>query len=69
MLFILAGFALLALVELPPLLMKGQKRALFAFLVIFFLALALTLLQSAGIVVPSVLLLCEKLFLTIGLHY
>lgn len=67
--WILMGFALLALLELPPLIRKGQRNAVVTFLVVFSLALALGLLQDAGITIPSVFTPWERLLRTLGLYY
>lgn len=69
MLLILAGFSLLLLLELPPLIRKGQKNAVITFLIVFFLALALGLLQDAGITIPSVFTPWERLLRALGLYY
>jgi hypothetical protein len=69
MILLLAGFTLLALIELPPLLFRREKRTLTAFLAVFFIGLVLSIMLVRGIEVPSILLLLDHFFRTLGLHY
>lgn len=67
--WILTGFALLALFELPPLFLRREKRTLTVFLIVFFLGLIASLMLKRGIEIPSILLLWGDFFRFLGLHY
>lgn len=63
------GFLLLALVDLPPLLRKRDRRAIVAFSIFFLAALAMALLQVFHVEVPSVLLLLGEGLKKLGIGY
>ncbi len=67
--WILTGFALVALIDLPPLLRRRDKRAVAAFLFLFGAALALSILQRLGVEIPSMMLLFDRMYKSIGLAY
>ena len=67
--WILTGFALVALIDLPPLLKRRDKRAVAAFLFLFGVALTLAVLQSLDVEVPSMMLLFDRMYKSIGLAY
>lgn len=69
MVWILGGFALIALIDLMPLIRRHNKRAVAAFLVLFVMALTLACLQNLGVEIPSVMNLLGDLFKSIGLAY
>lgn len=63
------GFLLLALVDLPPILQKQDRRAAIAFALFFLAALALALLRVFHVEVPSVLLLLGAGLKKLGIGY
>jgi hypothetical protein len=69
MALILIGFALIALIDLTPLIRRRSWRGLAAFLLLFVPALTLAILQVNGIQVPSVMILLWKALKAIGLSY
>lgn len=69
MVWILGGFALIALIDFAPLLRRRNKHAMAAFLVLFAMALALSVLQVLHVAVPSSMLVLDKLLKSIGLAY
>jgi hypothetical protein len=69
MVLTIIGFLLLALVDLPPLLRKRDRRAVVAFSIFFLAALALGLLRAFHVEVPSVLLLLGEGLKKLGIGY
>lgn len=67
--WILTGFALIALIDLPALVRRRDKRAIVAFLLLFGAALALSILQNLDVEVPSMMLLFDRMYKSIGLAY
>ena len=66
---ILAGFAVIALVDMVPLVSNHSSRGTLAFLLIFTPALALAVLQVNKVDIPSVLLLLGNLLKMVGISY
>ncbi len=69
MVLILIGFALIALIDLTPLIRRRSGREVTAFLFIFAAALTLALLQVNGVEVPSSMLLLDDALKALGLSY
>lgn len=67
--WIFVGFAILALLDLSPLILSRQKRTILAFLILFFAALALSVMLKIGVQIPSILIMMQSIFYSIGLHY
>lgn len=66
---VLIGFAAIALKDLIPLVRQRSKRGILAFLLLFLPALALSVLQAAGIEVPSFMALLGSAVKAMGLSY
>ena len=66
---ILAGFALIALVDLVPIIRKHSMRGVLAFLLFFIPALTLALLQVNKVEVPSILILLGDWLKALGISY
>lgn len=66
---VIAVFALIALIELRPLLRRRERRGVCAVLFLFVPALILALLQAGGAETPGVLQLLGKAFGALGLNY
>ncbi|HWS29768.1 MAG TPA: hypothetical protein VN512_06570 [Clostridia bacterium] len=69
MVLIIAGFTLIALIDLIPLLRKRSPRGVFVFLALFILGLSLAVLQTASVKLPSIMLTLETCIRTLGLGY
>lgn len=69
MVLMLIGFALIALIDLLPVIRRRSGRAVAAFLLLFTAALALSVLQVNGVEVPSAMLLLDDVLKTFGLSY
>ena len=69
MVWIVMGFLLIGLIDLRPLLAQRKLRAIAAFLVIFTLALVLTVLQKMNIKIPSAMFAWRDLLQWLGLTY
>lgn len=69
MAWILTGFALIALIDLMPLIRQRKGRAIAAFLVIFVVALPLAVLPALNIEVPSVMYAWRDFIRWLGLGY
>lgn len=69
MVWILGGFALIAFLDLAPLLRRHNKRAVAAFLFLFCIALSLAILQALGVKVPSTMMTLDALCKSVGLAY
>ncbi|MGI6214103.1 MAG: hypothetical protein ACOYIQ_06130 [Christensenellales bacterium] len=69
MLFVLVGFALIALFDLAPLVKRGSKKGVTAFLFIFGLALIMAVLNNVKISIPSVVEMLSDFFVKIGIGY
>ncbi len=69
MALILAGFALIALIDLRPLIRRRSGRAVVAFFLLFIPALTLSVLRACKIEVPSVMLLMGDALRALGLSY
>ena len=65
----LLGFLLIALKDLTPIVKSRSKRTAAAFFLLFIPALILAVLQVRGVQVPSLQLLVEGAFRSLGLHY
>lgn len=63
------GFLLLALLDLPPILRKQDRRAAIAFALFFLAALAMALLRVFHVEVPSILLLLGTGLRKLGIGY
>lgn len=68
-LLLLIGFALIALIDLVPLLRRRSWRAAAAFLFLFAAALTLSVLLVNGVKVPSVLILLGDAVRALGISY
>ena len=66
---ILAGFALIVLVDLIPIIQKRSGRSAFALLLFFIPALVLAVLLQLKIEVPSLMLLLGNLLKMLGINY
>jgi len=66
---ILAGFALIAIIDLLPLLKNRSWIEAIVFLVLFIPALTLALLEYKGIGAPSIMVVLDALLKSIGLSY
>ena len=69
MAFVLIGFAAIAAKDLISLIRQRSKREIAAFLLLFLPALALAVLEAAGIQVPSLMLLLGSAVRALGLGY
>jgi Mg/Co/Ni transporter MgtE len=69
MALVLAGFTLVALIDLIPMIRRRSGRAAAAFFVLFVPALALAVLQSIKIEVPSIMTLLGTLLKALGISY
>lgn len=70
MVWIVAGsFALVALIDLIPLIKRRKWRAVAAFVIFFAIALTLAVLSALDIQVPSTMKLWKALFEWMGLAY
>lgn len=69
MALLLIGFAVIALMDLPPLIRQRSWRGIAAFCLLFLSALTLSVLQTMGVEVPSIMLLLGKLVRAMGLGY
>lgn len=67
--WMLSGFALVALVDLMPLIRRRKGRAIAAFLLLFCIALALAVLQILGVQIPSTMNMFGDFYKSIGLAY
>ena len=67
--FTLLGFAVLALIDLVPLIKKRAKVCIAVFCVIFAVALTIAVLNIQNIEVPSVMRLLGQLLKSIGINY
>ncbi|MDR1630614.1 MAG: hypothetical protein LBS36_10450 [Oscillospiraceae bacterium] len=67
--WILTGFALIAVIDLVPLILQRRGRAIAAFLTVFVIALTIAVLPALGVQIPPVLTFFDKLFKSIGLSY
>ncbi|MPN44748.1 hypothetical protein SDC9_192313 [bioreactor metagenome] len=66
---ILAGFALIALIDLTPIIRKRAWRCMLVFLLLFIPALTLAILREANVEVPSVMMLARDVFKSLGISY
>ncbi|HWQ74206.1 MAG TPA: hypothetical protein VN441_02710 [Syntrophomonas sp.] len=66
---ILAGFALIALIDLVPIIRKRSWRGALTFLLFFIPALTLAVLREIRIEVPSVLILLGEALKALGISY
>lgn len=69
MFLIYTGFFLIALIDFFPLLKKRKWLGAVAWLFLFLPAVAITVLKSTDIEIPSVLLLLGKAVKAVGLSY
>ncbi len=69
MAWVLMGFALIALMDLVPLIRQRKGRAIAAFLVVFAVALPLAVLQALNIEVPSIMYAWAHFIRWLGLGY
>ena len=69
MAWILIGFALIALIDLKPLIAQRKGRAIAAFLTVLAIALPLAVLQALNIEVPSIMYAWRDLIQWLGLGY
>jgi len=69
MFLVLAGFILIALIDLIPMFRQHSKNQIIAFFTFFCPAFAIALLVQLNIEVPSLLLLLDGLFKAVGLSY
>jgi hypothetical protein len=68
-LWVAAGFALIALIDLIPLIKKRFWHTMRVFLAVFAAALTLSALLAGGVAVPSVMLWLGSLLKAIGISY
>lgn len=66
---VVVGFAIVALIDLPPLLQQKKWRAVTAFVCVFAVGLTLEVLTVLKIQVPSALEVLGKLVQRLGLSY
>lgn len=70
MVFVIIGFALIALIDLPPLIRKGQRREFVTFCILYPVVFAITFLWSAGVKLPSpVAVISDFMKDTLHLYY
>ena len=69
MALILAGFVIIALIDLIPLIRQHAKNGIAAFSIVFITALTLAILQISKVEVPSVLLLLDGALRALGISY
>lgn len=69
MVYIVLGFALIALIDLPTLLRERAWRDVAAFLVLFLPALAIALMIERGAKVPSAMRVLGEALKSMGLSY
>lgn len=69
MLLLLAGFVLIALIDLIPLIRKRSWRGIVALLLLFIPALTLSILLMSNINVPSILVVIGNALKSIGISY
>lgn len=66
---LLCGFALIALIDLIPIIRKKSWRALIVFLVLYLSALAISVLLVLNIDVPSTMIILDKALKAVHLSY
>ena len=64
-----AGFLLIALIDLIPLIRQRDSRTVATFLLLFIPTLVLTGLQAAGVEIPGVMILWWRALRALGLSY
>jgi hypothetical protein len=69
MVMILIGFALIALIDLIPLIERRFGRGVAAFILVFGVALTLSVLEAQDVDVPSIMLLWGDAVRALGLNY
>jgi hypothetical protein len=69
MALILAGFAIMTLIDLIPLIRQHAKNGIAAFSIVFITALTLAILQISKVEVPSVLILIGDALKALGISY
>jgi hypothetical protein len=69
MALMILGFAVIALTDLIPLIRQRSARDIFAFLLIFLMALTLATLQMVRVEVPSIMMLLGNAVKALGLSY
>lgn len=69
MVLVLIGFALIVLIDLIPLIERRSGRGVAAFILVFGAALTLSLLETQGVDVPSIMLMWGDVVRTLGLNY
>jgi len=69
MVFIITWFALIALIDLLPLVQRRDKSTIVLFLILFILALTISILQALDVGVPSSMLSLGNFYKELGLSY
>ncbi|MGI6005159.1 MAG: hypothetical protein ACOX88_07075 [Christensenellales bacterium] len=69
MALILTGFALIALIDLWPIMRHYRGRTAVTFFLLFIPALVLAVLQAAGVEVPSLLVALGDALKSLGISY
>ena len=69
MVFIIMGFALIALIDLLPLVQRRDKSAIVLFLILFIVAFSLSILKVMDVDVPSTMLALGSFYKELGLSY
>ena len=69
MALILVGFALIALIDLIPLIRHRSGHGIATFLLIYAAALILAVLESKKVGVPSIMILLGEMLEKLGLRY
>ena len=69
MALLLMGFALIALMDLTPMIRRRKWRAVAAFLLLFAVAVTLAVLQTLKVKIPSVMFAWGDLIRWLGLAY
>lgn len=69
MVILLLAFALLALVDLGPLIRKKSRRGIKGFFILFIPALILAVLLKNKVEVPSLLISLGSIFKALGISY
>jgi hypothetical protein len=64
-----AGFILIALIDLVPLIRQREGRGVLAFLLLFIPSLVIAYLLAKNITVPSAMLWLGEVFKALGLSY
>jgi hypothetical protein len=68
-LFVVISFAVIVLIDFIPIIKARSRRTTVAFLIVFIPALTVSVLIALKVRVPSILLVLDKAFKSIGISY